>query len=252
MIRETGAASINSVSVQRKDNISVTAGTTVHVRCRKIYVNPVYIQKCLKKRQEATPCEATKRISRSISGRYDSQTDCIFCNCKVVKENPKGNIPDDFSFVKTDAFSRSILECCDMRNDDWSVQVKGRIEYFEGDLYAGGCIYHHSCCVNFRTGRGIPEKYLLNPPKKKRKVGHPKDADQEEAFLRVCEYLESNDEEQLTITNLINKMEEFLLDKDSIPYIWPSVYENQVKETLWKLCLHIKRCRSSRKHSHTL
>ena len=93
VIRETGAASINSVSVQRKDNISVTAGTTVHVRCRKIYVNPVYIQKCLKKRQEATPCEATKRISRSISGRYDSQTDCIFCNCKVVKENPKGNHP---------------------------------------------------------------------------------------------------------------------------------------------------------------
>ena len=35
---------------------------------------------------------------------------------------------------------------------------------------------------------------------------------------RVCEYLESNDEEQITISELVSKMGEYLLEDDSVPY----------------------------------
>ena len=36
--------------------------------------------------------------------------------------------------------------------------------------------------------------------------------------MAVCEYLESNDEEQITISELVSKMGEYLLEDDSVPY----------------------------------
>ena len=51
-----------------------------------------------------------------------------------------------------------------------------------------------------------------------RKVGRPKDTDQEQAFLRMCTYYEENDEEQLSVTDLACKMKEYLQDTDSAPY----------------------------------
>ena len=40
----------------------------------------------------------------------------------------------------------------------------------------------------------------------------------EEAFLRMCAYFEDNDEEQLSLTDLANKMKEYLQDDDSVAY----------------------------------
>ena len=53
---------------------------------------------------------------------------------------------------------------------------------------------------------------------KRRKVGRPKDTDQEQAFLRMCTYYEENDEEQFSVTDLACKMKEYLQDTDSAPY----------------------------------
>ncbi len=47
---------------------------------------------------------------------------------------------------------------------------------------------------------------------KRRKVGRPKDTDQEQAFLRMCTYFEENDEEQLSVADLACKMKEYLQD----------------------------------------
>ena len=51
-----------------------------------------------------------------------------------------------------------------------------------------------------------------------RKVGRPKDTDQEQAFLRMCTYFEENDEEQLSVTDLACKTKEYLQDTDFAPY----------------------------------
>ncbi|KAG7164298.1 hypothetical protein Hamer_G003454 [Homarus americanus] len=138
-LRQKGADGINSASVQRGDDVVVSAGEKVHITCRK---------------------------SRS---------------------DVKGT-------------------------------VKGRIEYYGCDLHAADCIYHRSCSGNLRSGLSIPLQFQNVPEAKRRKSGRPKNEDEEQAFMNVCSYLENNDEEQLTISHLREKMKEFLTNTDSEPY----------------------------------
>ena len=112
-----------------------------------------------------------------------------------------------------------ILTRCKTRNDAWSSSVQGRIEYFGRYLHAAYCMYRHSCDVIFRTRRDVPMQHRTEPSASKRtKVGRPKNVYRQEAFLRMCAYFEENDEEQLSLTDLANKMKEYLQDDDSVAY----------------------------------
>ena len=80
-------------------------------------------------------------------------------------------------------------------------------------------MYHHSCDVNFRTRRDVPMQHSTEPSASKRtKVGRPKNVHRQEAFLRMCAYFEDNDEEQLSLTDLANKMKKYLQDDDYVAY----------------------------------
>ena len=197
-------------SVLRSDNILVITGQKVHSNCRKWYTNPKNITNFLKKTSGSF--NSIKRSARVSAGLSESKNNCLFCRMGVIL----GSL--DCSYVKTDSFTQTILECCDGRCDDWSFTVKGQIEYYGGDLHAAGCLYHYSCSGNFRSGRDIPLQFQSGPEVKRQKSGRPKDEDQEQAFSKMCSYLDSNDEEQLTITDLRGKMQEFLTGKDSLPY----------------------------------
>ena len=64
----------------------------------------------------------------------------------------------------------------------------------------------------------MPLAFQNSPDAKRRKVGRPKDEDKEEAFQKMCSYLELNSEEQLTFISLRLIMKGFLSDPDSEPY----------------------------------
>ncbi|KAG7156758.1 hypothetical protein Hamer_G006773 [Homarus americanus] len=204
-LRQKGADGINSASVQRGDDVVVSAGEKVHITSQKRYINPKDIEN--KKRKKVEP---PKRSARVSSSPFNSQTDCLFCGTTVT---PRGA---SFSYVKTDTFVQTILECCDSRSDEWAFTVKGRIEYYGCDLHAADCIYHRSCSANFRSGLSIPLQFQNVSEAKRRKSGRPKNEDQEQAFM--MKNLENNDEEQLTISHLREKMKEFLTNTDSEPY----------------------------------
>ena len=72
----------------------------------------------------------------------------------------------------------------------------------------GFVVYHKSCNINFRTFRDIRRQHRLAPESKRKKVGRPTNSDQEQSFYKMCTYFEENDKEQLTITDLSNKMKE--------------------------------------------
>ena len=95
-----------------------------------------------------------------------------------------------------------------------------RIEYSQ-DLPAFDIVYHRQCSTNFRTFKQIPETYRdvreddnPNPSK----CGRPSDTYTEITFLQVTCYLEENDEEQMTINDLINKMNDYLNGTCFEPY----------------------------------
>ena len=112
-----------------------------------------------------------------------------------------------------------ILTRCKTSNDAWSSSDQGRIEYFGRDLHAADCMYHHSRDVNVRTSRDVPMQQSTEPSANKRtKVGRPKNVYQQETFLMMCAYFEDNDEEQLSLTDLANKMKECLQDDDYVDH----------------------------------
>ena len=104
------------------------------------------------------------------------------------------------------------------RSDDWSTDVHARI-LSAIDLHAADALYHQKCNVNFRTGRQTPHCFLeKNDEKlsKKVKVGRPEDLPRLGAFEQTMKYFEENDE-KLTIVDLVNKMGEFITN-DQDPY----------------------------------
>lgn len=70
---------------------------------------------------------------------------------------------------------------------------------------------------------------------RKSKPRRPGNEDQEDAFLKVCRYLETNDDEKLTISHVQEKMEEFLERRFTI--IWKKLFERTAKTEVWKLPL---------------
>ena len=55
-------------------------------------------------------------------------------------------------------------------------------------------------------------------------MGRPKDEEKVEAFVKVTKFLEENDDEQITVIDLVEKMEEYLIDTDSVA---STTHENQ-------------------------
>ena len=53
---------------------------------------------------------------------------------------------------------------------------------------------------------------------KKRKIGRPQDEEKNYAFLKVARFLQENDDEQITVVDLVENMEEYLVDSASTAY----------------------------------
>jgi len=60
-------------------------------------------------------------------------------------------------------------------------------------------------------------------------VGCPKDKDRTEAFLEVISYLEENDDEQITVTDLVNRMEDNLARSEHWAYSKPHLLQKLQK-----------------------
>ena len=66
--------------------------------------------------------------------------------------------------------------------------------------------------------RKMPRQFTSSESTKRRKSGRPKDSNQDKAYESVFEFLEENDEEQLTISDLVTKMGEYLRGSKSTAY----------------------------------
>ena len=115
----------------------------------------------------------------------------------------------------------TILAVCQERGDDWANAVQARLLCVH-DLHAADAVYHKVCSVNFRTRKQIPVEHEHEMSTSKRaKVGRPKHKERIDAFLEVAEFLEQNDDEQITINDLICRMEVNFADSrhDAYSYV---------------------------------
>lgn len=133
-------------------------------------------------------------------------------------DSKRKRLSEAFS-VTTIETKDTILRICSERNDEWSETIRARLMNVH-DLRAADAIYHQTCNVNFRTNRQLPQLYETNelPAAKKRKVGRPQDEERNQAFVKVAKFLEDNDDEQITVGDLVEKMKEYLNDTESETY----------------------------------
>ena len=211
-LRQKGSDGINNASKLRGDTLQTFAGQRVHQKCRQKYCNVKVIRSYIKKHtaDEETSSSASRTL-RSSEPTFDFGERCLFCSQPAkLTGNKRGH---DVFPVRTLDFQTTLNRICEERRDGWAEKVHGRIS-FSQDLIAAGAIYHQVYSTNFRTGKQVPLSHQTNGSKRQKK-GRPTDKSRQEAFLEVAKYLKENDDEQLTVNDLTNKMAEF---NDQEPY----------------------------------
>ena len=88
--------------------------------------------------------------------------------------------------------------------------VRDRVTFTHGPP-AADAVYCQLCNVNFRTGKQIPQMFLAKDVQCKiqKYNGRHKDLVRTEAFLKTVKYLEENDDEQISVGDLILKMSDY-------------------------------------------
>ena len=211
-----GCNNINDVSAKRGSDVRVQIKQVVHLKCRNDFINQNYIEADLRKKAvQETP---TVSRLRSETPTFSFKDHCIFCGQPAKYDGKKRGY--DVIPVRTEVFQATITQKCKTRNDDWAKLVLGRIEYARC-LFANDTVYHQTCSSNFRTGKGVPEEYAHSDMPKRQKPGRPKGEVRVCAFLEVVKYFEANDDEQITISDLIQKMADCLQGTDCEPYSFP-------------------------------
>ena len=220
---EKGSASINKANYSRNDTIHSLAGQQVHQECRRKYCNPQQIARVAKlgKQKYGTAVDTARHQLRSAEKQFNFSTDCFFCGtpAKLGRKRRSSNVFP----VQTVELRDTILAMFHERGDTWADAVQARLLHIH-DLHAADAVYHGGCSVNFRTKKQIPAIYQQEMSSSKRaKLGRPKDKERTDAFLEVASFLEENDDEQITIHDLIGRMEDNLADSEHGAYSYPQM-----------------------------
>lgn len=218
-LTQKGCDSILKAITLRQDSMSVSVGQIVHVKCRKYYTNPNVIEKEKRKSDHEKDCHQGSGSLRSSAPGFVYKEHCFFCGCgdsSGGRQDVRRLIP-----VRSMDMQKKILQACEKYEGSWVDVVRDRV-LFVNDLHAADAVYHNLCSTNFRTGKQIPkifhmsERKPLKRFKKSESAGRPKQLTAHEAFLKVAEYFQQNDDEQKTIGDLIEKMKEYCEDKGAV------------------------------------
>ncbi len=152
---------------------------------------------------------------RSENQRFDFSIDCLFCGHSAKYNGKKKGF--DVMPVRKKGFQETITQVCATRKDEWGCIVAGRLASVN-DLPAADAVYHQQCSSSIRTGRQMPHTHVETGTTKKPKTGRPEQEVKAATFLRVATYLEDNDDEQMTVGDLVEKIQEYLQDTECQPY----------------------------------
>ena len=219
VLYDKGTKSINKASLQRGDDIRANVGESVQIKCRMDYVKQRNIEAA--KMKQLQPGEKSVLQSEVIV-QFDFRKHCLFCS-QADKYSGKKK---DFELipVRTHEFQKTVKQLCQKRNDEWGKKVNGRIQHAT-DLRAADALYDNKCSINFRTVREIPVRFFSDEQvtcsAKNQNKKDPWRKKEVRLSTNSLDISRKNDEEQLTIMDLTNKIAEILKDSDCEPYTEP-------------------------------
>jgi len=174
----------------------------VHNSCRKSYTSKRRFEQ--EQRSSAAEClDSTdcppKTLRSSVAVPFEWKTHCMLCGMllKVDTKHPERSSVSD---VETFEIRKTITDCCEQRNDEWALQVLGRLQNC-CDLIAVEARYHQSCLPAFYNGRSCP-----NSSNVASNTGRPVCVQKLETFELLCSWIELCDDELYTLDDLHDKM----------------------------------------------
>ncbi|CAC5425515.1 unnamed protein product [Mytilus coruscus] len=182
VLGEKGSQSVNKASKSRHDNVVTSAGQKLHQNCRKSYTNPKYIALANKEIKH----ETTNLPKLRSKVEFDFKKHCLFCGQladAVIGRKRKSDVYP----VRTSEFQCKIEDICKQREDEWALEVRGRLEFVQ-DLHAADALYQQTCSVNFRTLKQTP--LAFSPIAKKAKTQARRKSSLSESFLFAAKYLQ--------------------------------------------------------------
>lgn len=188
----------------------------VHESCRKNHNNARRYDQLKRKLTNVQEPPPPKR--RSSSSRFSFKADCFICGSFVDQEKAK-KLPNhteyEFNTVMSLTIQETIRKHCNERlkeqDDAWADAILRRMAAIH-DLPAEEAIYHRRCYKYFCS----PRRYNLEDltanndgpiPKKRGRPAGSCDEEKQFAFMSVIDYLESNDDETVTLDELYDVMQ---------------------------------------------
>ena len=140
---------------------------------------------------------------------------CILCGKSAVRDERRPTARTRVREAKTDKVMETMLRMCEERQDNWSIDVKGRLLTC-GDLHAAEAVYHKSCHRDFCHPKSADSVNVS--------AGHCVDHEKSDVFDVVCDMLQNGESELYTVNELTVLMKSLVAD-DSHVYSFP--YMNQ-------------------------
>ena len=218
-LQKQGLNTVIEISKTIKDGLYLKLETRslpipIHVACRKKYTKPSTVSS-RKRLQYLSSDTLTSPKRRSQSVEFDIQHNCLYCGS--VLEDYSGSdqrIPKHMRRKICKAETKKLLHSIETtavaRHDDWSDEVILRTKCV-GDLIAAEAKYHQDCQVKFFAGRARPDST--------RQKGRPSgkvDESKNDAFINLCDYIDSCEEFQFSITALEDIMKKLSTTHDEL------------------------------------
>ena len=210
-VGEVGLVSISECSIVRaRDDLLDYLHTNpskivVHSSCRKSFTCSKAISK-LKRERELKLQSVVGRTLRSSVEPFVWKHLCFLCGQAI------GDAADK-RCVSTLTLGKTVMETCRMRNDNWGIEVLGRLQSCN-DLVAEEAIYHKNCLTRFKKGLSVGTG--------ENATGRPENKTAMEVFDKLCDRLESSCEKELytldDMCEIMSKMKpcETELDGDAV------------------------------------
>jgi len=194
-------------SEKRHDDLHVTlrplSSINVHTSCRKRYTDSRSFAAAAADQPVASSSSVIRspvKLRSSSADSFDFKSHCLFCAKKACRKSElkrKPHLRRKIHSVLTVSFQRTIVANAKRRNDAWSEQVIGRINSIDC-IRAADAVYHDTCRVTFnsKVKKGMTKKI--------------RSAEELTALKKLYSFIESNDDCQFSIGELLHKLKSFL------------------------------------------
>ena len=197
----TSSLARNNGLVVKFENVALPQ--SLHTSCRKQYTRPTSIKSYRNQSDLPSTSTAESMTLRSCEIPFYFRKDCLFCGeeaSMTVKLGSKRR--KSVTNVETIEFWENILIRATERNDEFGQTVSTRVQSCI-DLISVEPIYHREC----RRRLFLHDVHEVCG---KRSRGRPDDESKAAAFLKLCSYLDDNDECQYSLGELLELMDTYL------------------------------------------